>query len=355
MNQRERQLTLNYECLHSMPSGLREVRVWWDPVLENWLVGKRIDLSEVQDSADLVEPRVMEMIDHPNVVKVRSVATVAGFPPPMRVVEVLMPFYDKGSITDALEAGERFTAGQALGIIRAALQGLTEMHERHGILHRDVKSPNLFLTGDAHTLKIGDLGLAGTMDATGKAPCVNAPQLYAPPELLTGNGLTRASDLYSLGVVLLELLRGKFDYDSYSKTHTVDSLLNGQSPLRTEDRVLPVWVCRSLRKIVQKAMDPEPPRRFQAAREMSDQIARVKIADWQETGADVWEAPFLRDNHMRVRVTAQPLCRGGGFTLITQRRKTTLWRRIETDVTVTDLRHQRALAVFEKANSLAVS
>ncbi|MFR9769352.1 serine/threonine-protein kinase [Nocardia sp. SC052] len=354
MNERERQLTLNYECLHSMPSGLREVRVWWDPVLENWLVGKRIDLSEVHDSADLVEPRVMEMIDHPNVVKVRSVATVAGFPAPMRVVEVIMPYYEQGSVTDAFERGERFTASQALRIIRAALQGLAEMHERHGILHRDVKSPNLFLTGNADTVKLGDLGLAGKMDSTGKAPCVNAPQLYAPPELIVGDGVTRASDLFSLGVVLLELLRGRFDYASYSTTHTVDALLRGRSPLREEDLVLPVWVCRSLRKIIQKAMNHEPARRFQTARAMGDQIARIKIADWQETDKGVWEAPFLRYSHKRVRVTAEPL-HGGGFTLVTQKRKSAAWRRVDSDVTVTDLRHQQTLAVFEKANSLAVS
>jgi hypothetical protein len=101
-------------------------------------------------------------------------------------------------------------------------------------------------------------------------------------------------------------------------------------------------------------MDPDPARRFQKAREMSDQLAKIKIADWRETGTDTWEAPFLRDARMRIRVTAKP-ARGGGLTLITHKRKTLSWRRTETDVTVTDLRDQQALAVFEKANSLAVS
>ncbi|MEU0925731.1 serine/threonine-protein kinase [Streptomyces malaysiensis] len=354
MKERERQLILDYECLHSMPGGLREVRVWWDTVLETWLVGKRIDLSEVQDGADLVEPRVMEMIDHPNVAKVRAVATVAGFPAPMRVVEMIMPYYERGSISDALEGGMRFTAAQSLRIIQAALQGLAEMHERYGILHRDVKSPNLFLTGDAQTVKIGDLGLAGAMDSSGTAPCVYAPHLYAPPELLTGDGLTRSSDLYSLGIVLRELLGGQFDYAAYSTTDVVDSLLAGQSPLRDKDLCLPVWVCRSLRKIVQKATAPDPSRRFQTAREMSAQIARIRSADWQEVTPEVWEAPFLRYPDMRIRVSTAP-AKGGGITLITQKRKTVAWRRVSPDVTVASLTHQQAFAVFERANSLAVS
>ncbi|PKR46112.1 serine/threonine-protein kinase [Streptomyces sp. EAG2] len=351
--QRERQLVLDYECLHSMPNGLREVRVWLDPVLETWLVGKRIDLSEVQ-GADLVEPRVMEMINHPNVVNVRSVATIPSYRPPMQVVEVFMPYYELGSITDALLRGERFTAAQSLRIIRAALQGLAEMHERYGILHRDVKSPNLFLTGDASTVKIGDLGLAGAMDSMGKAPCVNAPHLYAPPELLIGDGLTRSSDLYSLGVVLLELLRGRFDYDAYTTTDVVDALLVGRPPLRREDSALPAWVCKSLRKLVQKATDSDPARRFQTAREMSDQIAKIRIADWQQADGQTWEAPFLRNPKSRVRITAAP-SREGGITLSTQRRKTMSWRRIGQDVTVSSLDHNDARAVFESANSLAVS
>ncbi|MFB9802506.1 protein kinase domain-containing protein [Streptomonospora salina] len=161
-----------------MPNGLREVRVWWDDVLHTWLVGKRLDLSEVEAGADLVEPRTMEMIDHPNVVTVRAVAHVRGYPRPMKVVEILMPYYERGSVSDALERGERFGVRQSMQIIQAALQGLTEMHDRHGILHRDMKSPNLFLTEDAHTVKIGDLGLASKMNPSGRTPGVRAPHQH---------------------------------------------------------------------------------------------------------------------------------------------------------------------------------
>lgn len=354
MSERERQLTLDYECLHSMPNGLREVRVYWDDHMGTWLVGKRIDLSEVQDGADLIEPRLMEMIDHPNVVKVRAVASVSGFPSPMRVVEVLMPYYEKGSITDALEQGERFSVTQSLRIIQAALQGLAEMHERYSILHRDVKSPNLFLTGDPQTVKIGDLGLAGKMDSSGKAPCVNAPHLYAPPELLQSEGLTRSSDLYSLGIVLRELLVGKFDYAAYSTTDVVDALSAGRSPLREVDLRLPVWTCRALHKVVQKATDTVPARRFQTAREMSAQIAQIRVADWQEVAAGTWEAPYLRKPGRRIRVIATP-AKGGGIKLTTQRWMTASWRRVGPDARTTSLAHPQAREVFEKANSLAVS
>ncbi|MET8808822.1 serine/threonine-protein kinase [Streptomyces sp. NPDC004546] len=336
-----------------MPTKIHEVRVWWDSVLQNWLVGKRLDLSELQDAADLIEPRVMEMIKHPNIVDVRAVATVPGFPPPMRVVEILMPYFEKGSITDALEAGETFTPTQALRITQAALQGLTEMHERHHILHRDIKSPNLFLTGDADLIKIGDLGVAGAMDETGTAPCVQVAHPWAPPELMVGPGVTRSSDLYSLGAVLLELLAGKFDYASYTTTEVVDALQQGRPPLRASDRRLPVWVCRRLRQLVFKALHPDPAQRFATAREMSAALAAVKIADWRESEPGVWQTPHLhKDEHWKV--TATP-ARTGGIELATFRRKSASWRRAGETETVPSVQHASVLSYFEKVNKRAVS
>ncbi|MCP3759100.1 hypothetical protein [Streptomyces sp. TBY4] len=108
MSERGRRLVLDYECLYSMPTGVHEVHVWWDSTLNNWLVGKRVDISEFQDVGGLIEPGLMEMIKHPNIVDVRAVASVLGYPQPMHVVEILMPFFERGSITDALERGETF-------------------------------------------------------------------------------------------------------------------------------------------------------------------------------------------------------------------------------------------------------
>ncbi len=353
MRERERRLVLDYECLHSMPTKLHEVRVWWDPVLQNWLVGKRLDLSELQDSSDLIEPRVMEMIKHPNIVDVRAVAIVPGWPSPMRVVEVLMPYFEKGSITDALENGETFTPTQALQITQAALQGLTEMHERHRVLHRDIKSPNLFLTGDSDLVKIGDLGVAGAMDEAGMAPCVQVAHPWAPPELMVGDGVTRSSDLYSLGVVLLELLAGKFDYASYTTTEVVDALLQGRPPLRESDRKLPVWVCRRLRNLVLKATHADPAQRFPNAREMSTALAAVKVADWREVEPGIWQAPhLLRNEHWRV--TATP-ARTGGVELAAFRRKTASWRRTGETMVVPSVQHAGTLRYFEEVNKRAVS
>ncbi|WP_405893505.1 serine/threonine protein kinase [Streptomyces sp. NBC_01527] len=353
MTEQKRRLNLDYECLHSMPTGVHEVHVWWDPNLQNWLVGKCVDLTEFQDDEDLIEPQLMERIKHNNIVPVRAVATVPGFPRPMRVVEILMPYYEAGSITDALEAGRTFTPRKSLKIIQAALHGLREMHEQHGILHRDIKSPNLFLTDDADLVKIGDLGVAGRMDASGSTPPVKVAHLYAPPELMIGPRVTPASDLYSLGVVLVELLAGKFDYAAYSSTVVVDALKEGRPPLRAEDRNLPVWVCRRLRQLVAKATHRDPAQRFTTARDMSTALAAIKIADWQDAEPNVWQTPHLQRDETW-RVTAAP-ARAGGVELTLWRRKKAPWRRVGAPEVVGSLQDGKALSYFEQANKRAVN
>ncbi|MGW0879371.1 serine/threonine-protein kinase [Streptomyces sp. NPDC002671] len=353
MSERGRRLVLDYECLQSMPIGVHEVHVWWDPVLNNWLVGKRIDLSEFQDVGDLIEPGLMEMIKHPNIVDVRAVASVPSYPSPMRVVEILMPFFERGSITDALERGETFAPTKALRIVQAALQGLTEMHERHGILHRDIKSPNLFLTNDADLVKIGDLGVAGAMDASGATPAVQVAHVYSPPEIMVGPRITRAADLYSLGLVLIELLAGRFDYASYTRTEVVDALQGGLSPLRDSDRRLPVWVCRRLRQLIARATHPDPIERFASARDMSAALAAIKIADWSEVDANVWQAPHLRRDE-QWRVTASP-AKAGGVELVTFRRKAASWRRAGEAAVVPTIDHPQARTYFEGVNKRAVN
>ncbi|MFF3400363.1 serine/threonine-protein kinase [Streptomyces sp. NPDC002659] len=353
MTEQRRRLILDYESLHSMPIGVHDVHVWWDPNLQNWLVGKRVELTEFQDDEDLIEPQLMERIKHNNIVPVRAVATVPGFPQPMRVVEILMPYYEAGSITDALEAGHTFTPTRSLKIIQAALHGLRELHEQHKILHRDIKSPNLFLTGDADLVKIGDLGVAGRMDASGSTPAVQVAHLYAPPEIMIGPQVTPASDLYSLGVVLVELLAGKFDYAAYSRTDVVDALQEGRPPLRAEDRNLPVWACRRLRQLVAKATHPDPAQRFKTARDMSTALAAIKIADWQDTEPNVWQTPHLQRDETW-RVTAVP-ARAGGVELTLWRRKKAPWRRVGAPEVVGSLQDGKALSYFEQANKRAVN
>jgi serine/threonine protein kinase len=201
--------------------------------------------------------------------------------------------------------------------VQAALRGLGHLHEIKGIAHRDIKSGNILLTGDEHVARLADLGCAGRMESDGTVPALGNPTLYSPPELIGSGQLTRATDLYAMGLVLLELLRGGFDYASYSTLGIAERLMRGFSPLSTSDRVVPVWVSRSLRRVLKKALQSHPSNRYQTASEMDHALAQVTMVDWVQTAEMVWEAPFAYHSGWQIRIDATRR-RSAGFRLTTR-------------------------------------
>lgn len=160
-------LRLPYESINSLLQGSNEVRIYHDEILDCDRVGKQFDLSMVEATV-LPEASTLQSISHPNVLEVVSAARVEGYGDPlMEVIEVITPYYPRGSITDALLRGERFSGAEVLSIMGNALRGVRELHTRHRILHRDLKSGNILLTGAPIFALIADLGVAGRMDEDG--------------------------------------------------------------------------------------------------------------------------------------------------------------------------------------------
>lgn len=177
--ERSRPLRLAFECLQTLPEGSNPVRVWWDENLQCEQVGKRVDLSNLDDV--LPEPAILRQIRHDHVVPILAAPVVDGFPQPMRVIEIVTPYYKRGSLTDAFIRGERFGPTETVRIVQAALRGLGHLHEVHGILHRDIKSPNILLTEDEFLARVGDLGCAGRIGEDGRTPALDIPPCTARP------------------------------------------------------------------------------------------------------------------------------------------------------------------------------
>jgi serine/threonine protein kinase len=350
--ERERVLRLPYECLHSIVGGINEVRLWWDPNLRCQRVGKRIDLSTLDDV--LPESETLQMIDHSNVVPILTAPMVEGYPEPMRIIEIVTPYFPRGSITDALLRGDRIAPTEAVRIVQAALRGLGCLHEVHGIAHRDIKSGNILLADDSSLAKVADLGLAGVFSVDGTVPAVENPTLYSPPELTATGVLTRASDLYAMGLVLLELLRGPFDYEAYSTSTIVERLMSGRSPLSAADKGYPIWTSRSLSRLLNKALKRRSADRFQSASEMDNQLSRARVIDWAASDELRWEAPFLHASGQHIQVEAVAR-RSGGFRLTTRIDRGSGWRRCCPVQDVDALDGVRARRVFDQATDIATA
>jgi len=191
---------------------------------------------------------------------------------------------DRPFIVMELVAGEalsaRLTRGplaipEAVSIAAQAADALDEAHG-HGIIHRDVKSANLMVDGRGR-VKLLDFGLA-KYDERPTASSITTGVLletqpgtvmgtftYMSPEQVRGRTLDARSDLFSLGVVLYEMLTGRLPFEGQTATDVADRILNGDPPaLSRFNYAIP----ERLDAIVLKALAKDPAFRYQSAREL---------------------------------------------------------------------------------------
>jgi serine/threonine protein kinase/tetratricopeptide (TPR) repeat protein len=170
------------------------------------------------------EARAASALDHPNICTVHETGEIEH-----GQLFIAMAYYGGETLKDRLSRTERLPIDAALRITRETLQGLSAAHAA-GIVHRDLKPANLMFT-PAGLLKILDFGLAKVRD-----PGLSKPDLrpgsvaYMSPEQLRGDPLDHRTDLWSLGVVLFEMLTGQLPCGGGQELSTIYSTLHEQPP-----------------------------------------------------------------------------------------------------------------------------
>ena len=346
----EKRLVLPFESIQSLAGGVNEVHLYFDDLLKVHRVAKRFDRSML-DATVLPEASTLQAINHENVVKVSLAVRVDGFDPTMDVIEIHTPYYLRGSITDALLRDESFAGPDALTIMQSALRGLRELHITHKVLHRDIKSGNILLDNAPIHALVADIGVAGRIDANGSAPAVNNPTPYSPPEFMN-RILTVSADLYSMGLVLRELLGGRFEYETITRDEVIGRLERGQRALTDEVLELPVWAPGRLRRVYQKAIAVNPAKRYQSAREMAGDLAKVVLATWTKTAQNEWTAHASPGSRI-FTVTATPESDGVRLSMTKETRSGP--RRLPgySDDVVPSLNHKDAFRFFDRVNAIA--
>ncbi len=161
------------------------------------------------------EARITASFNHPNIVVVYGLGAVAG------CIYIALEHLS-GEALDARIARGRLGEREALRIGRDIARALSEAH-RHGVIHRDVKPSNVVIPPDGRP-RVVDFGLAVRTVDTGDGAVVGTP-LYLAPELWRAAEAGPRSDIFSLGLVIAEMLLGHHPYD-----------LNGQPEMRTESQ-----------------------------------------------------------------------------------------------------------------------
>jgi eukaryotic-like serine/threonine-protein kinase len=205
------------------------------------------------------EARAAARLSHPNVVRVYDTGETDGRP------FIVMEYVPGETLAAVLERRGTLPPTDVVDLGAQACAGLSEAHE-HGLVHRDVKPQNLILRDDG-TLKIADFGIVRGDEATRltQQGTVLGTAAYLSPEQAAGADVTAASDLYSLGAVLYELLTGRTPYEFASLADLADKQRGGAvTPVRDLEPGVP----EPLEAVVMRCLAHDPRFRYRSAAEL---------------------------------------------------------------------------------------
>lgn len=228
------------------------------------------------------EARNVARLKHPNIVQVYDFEYDAEGESYYMVMEYINGPTLKDRLFDLSLSGDRLPLGEALRIVKAAAQALAYAHER-GMIHRDVKPANLMLDDDGRVV-LTDFGIAKILTGahvTSSGGMVGTPA-YMSPEQGLGEAGDERSDIYSLGVILYQLVTGRLPYDAATPLAIILKHVN--EPLPRPSEIVPD-IPPELEAVICKALAKAPEARYQTAQEFAEALETL------ETSALSLEAP----------------------------------------------------------------
>lgn len=254
-----------------------------DRQLETQFAVKRIPKAELPPSY-FTEARRLYYARHRHVVEIKYAVQDGEH------VYLAMPFYRGGTLQRLLEA--RYLTTRE--IVRYGIEFLSGLHHVHvrRLIHFDIKPTNILLD-DSNTAALGDFGLCREMDSKGEVLMWRVYRPHAPPEFSpSSKRVSRAADIYQAGLTLYRMCVGHIEFERQLVDHHVKeddlatAIRNGAFPER--QRFL-AHIPNRLRKIIRKALDLDPVRRFSSVLDMMNSLAVVDEAlDWSYQEGAAW-------------------------------------------------------------------
>ena len=197
-----------------------------DPVLDRVVAIKTINLNLPKDELAEYEARFYQEaraaggLNHPNIVTIYDIGKSE------RVAYMAMEFLEGDELRAILTAGQPLPVIQALDVASQVAEGLFYAHERH-IVHRDIKPANIMVVRDG-LVKITDFGIARmrTNEVKTMTGMILGSPKYMSPEQVAGKRADHRSDLFSLGVVLYEMVTGQTPFQGDSIHGIMYQILN---------------------------------------------------------------------------------------------------------------------------------
>jgi len=214
----------------------------------------------------LREARSMAALNDPHIIQIHFIGEEDGQP------YFVMEFVEGESLGSMLKRDHRLTVEQAAKIIHQTAQGLATAHDL-GVIHRDIKPGNLMISNRG-TVKIADFGIAlSNQDLSKKLTStgefVGTPG-YLSPEVCLGKPVDRRSDIFSLGIVLFEMLTGKMPFNDESPLGLMLEVVKAEIP---DVRELNASVDPEIARILARMIAKEPGDRYQDCHELVADLA----------------------------------------------------------------------------------
>lgn len=228
----------------------------------------------------LNESRAISMLRH------RNIVSVIDFDFEGNLQYIVMEYVDGITLKDFIRSQKIIPAGIAIKITMQILSALQHAHER-GVIHRDIKPQNIMILNDG-TIKVMDFGIARinkfeTVTMTDKAI---GTVYYISPEQARGEHTDERSDVYSIGVMLYEMLTGEMPFDGDTPVNVaIKQIQTAAKRPRSINRSIPV----GLEQIVMRAMMKTPDKRYASAIEMVGDLKKVLTDDSVEFDYDLSE------------------------------------------------------------------
>jgi HAMP domain-containing protein len=219
----------------------------------------------------LREAKAAGALSHPNIVTIYDVGQLDGYP------YIVMELLEGEPLDAVLEREKRLPVEQVIGIGLQLADALAYAHAQ-GVVHRDIKPSNIILGKDGRTIKIVDFGIArvsegGELDSTEKTQIgqVLGTPRYMSPEQALGREIDGRSDLFSVGVILYELLTGQKAFAGASAA-TLALQITQQDPQPIA--ALAPEAPKGLQFIIEKLLAKRPEKRFSDGRQFANALRR---------------------------------------------------------------------------------
>jgi len=246
-----------------------------DPVIGRTVAVKTIRLSEEGTGLSRpelltrfqTEARAAGLLTHPNIVVVFDAGEEDG------LYYITMELVEGKSLQALLDDGHAFPLPRTLRIMEQTCSALQFAHERN-VIHRDIKPANLMLTAD-DTVKVTDFGTAkilqfGTVQQT--AHVMGTPS-YMSPEQVKGRAVDGRSDIFSLGVMLYEMVTNEKPFPGQNITTVIYKIVN-EDPV--PPRQINPTIHPGISAVVMRALEKEPDQRYQNCREMLEDLRNYR-------------------------------------------------------------------------------